>query len=139
MHHIARCCQPIPGDDIVGFITKGRGISIHRNDCEQLIELQLHAPERIVDAIWGENYSSGYSLGLRILANDRSGLLRDITTVLANEKVNVLSVSSRSDIKQQLATIDMNIEIYNLPVLGRILAKLNQLPDVFEAKRHIKS
>lgn len=139
MHHIARCCQPIPGDDIVGFITKGRGISIHCIDCEQLIELQLHAPERIVDAIWGENYASGYSLGLRIIANDRSGLLRDITTILANEKVNVLSVSSRSDVKQQLATIDLNIKINHLPVLGRILAKLNQLPDVFEAKRYIKS
>ncbi|HGJ5882704.1 GTP diphosphokinase [Arsenophonus sp.] len=139
MHHIARCCQPIPGDDIVGFITKGRGISIHCIDCEQLIELQLHAPERIVNAIWGENYASGYSLGLRIIAHDRSGLLRDITTILANEKVNVLSVSSRSDVKQQLATIDLNIEINHLPALGRILAKLNQLPDVFEAKRYIKS
>lgn len=135
MHHIARCCQPIPGDNIVGFITKGRGISIHRADCEQLAELSSHAPERIVDAVWGENYSSGYSLVVRVVANDRSGLLRDITTILANEKVNVLGVSSRSDVKQQLATIDMNIEIYNLQVLGRILAKLNQLPDVIEAKR----
>ncbi|MFN6881093.1 GTP diphosphokinase, partial [Proteus mirabilis] len=62
MHHIARCCQPIPGDNIVGFITKGRGISIHRADCDQLAELLSHAPERIVDAVWGENYSSGYSL-----------------------------------------------------------------------------
>lgn len=135
MHHIARCCQPIPGDNIVGFITKGRGISIHRADCEQLAELTSHAPERIVDAVWGENYSSGYSLVVRVIANDRSGLLRDITTILANEKVNVLGVSSRSDVKQQIATIDMNIEIYNLQVLGRILAKLNQLPDVIEAKR----
>lgn len=135
MHHIARCCQPIPGDNIVGFITKGRGISIHRADCEQLAELSSHAPERIVDAVWGENYSSGYSLIVRVVANDRSGLLRDITTILANEKVNVLGVSSRSDVKQQIATIDMNIEIYNLQVLGRILAKLNQLPDVIEAKR----
>ncbi|MGV3169632.1 GTP diphosphokinase [Proteus vulgaris] len=135
MHHIARCCQPIPGDNIVGFITKGRGISIHRADCEQLAELLSHAPERIVDAVWGENYSSGYSLVVRVVANDRSGLLRDITTILANEKVNVLGVSSRSDVKQQIATIDMNIEIYNLQVLGRILAKLNQLPDVIEAKR----
>ncbi|HGJ5875219.1 MAG TPA: GTP diphosphokinase [Arsenophonus sp.] len=139
MHHIARCCQPIPGDDIVGFITKGRGISIHRIDCEQMLELQSHAPERIVDAIWGEHYPSGYSLGVQIIANDRSGLLRDITTILANEKVNVFSVSSRSDVKQQLAIIDMNIEIYNLQVLGRILAKLNQLPDVLEAKRYIRS
>lgn len=135
MHHIARCCQPIPGDNIVGFITKGRGISIHRADCDQLAELLSHAPERIVDAVWGENYSSGYSLVVRVVANDRSGLLRDITTILANEKVNVLGVSSRSDVKQQIATIDMNIEIYNLQVLGRILAKLNQLPDVIEAKR----
>ncbi len=135
MHHIARCCQPIPGDDIVGFITQGRGISIHRADCEQLAELKNHAAERLVDAAWGDCYSSGYSLVVRIEANDRSGLLRDITTILANEKVNVLSVTSRSDTKQQLATIDMEIEIYNLPVLSRALNRLNQLPDVIEAKR----
>ena len=136
MHHIARCCQPIPGDEIVGFITKGRGISIHSADCEQLAELQSHAPERVIDAVWGENYSSGYSLVVRVIANDRSGLLRDITTILANEKVNVLGVSSRSDVKQQLATIDMTIELYNIEVLSRVLAKLNQLADVIEAKRH---
>ncbi|WP_315709507.1 GTP diphosphokinase [Brenneria uluponensis] len=135
MHHIARCCQPIPGDDIVGFITRGRGISIHRADCEQLDDLRVHAPERIVEAVWGESYSSGYSLVVRVTANDRSGLLRDITTILANEKVNVLGVSSRSDVKQQVATIDMEIEIYNLQVLGRVLAKLNQLPDVIDARR----
>lgn len=135
MHHIARCCQPIPGDDIVGFITQGRGISIHRADCDQLAELQSHAPERIVDAVWGESYSAGYSLMVRVTANDRSGLLRDITTVLANEKVNVLAVASRSDTKQQLAKIDMNIEIYNQQVLSRVLGKLNQLPDVIDAHR----
>lgn len=135
MHHIARCCQPIPGDEIIGFITQGRGISIHRSDCDQLNELRSHAPERIIDAVWGESYSSGYSLVVRVMANDRSGLLRDITTILANEKVNVLGVASRSDTKKQLATIDMDIEIYNLQVLGRVLAKLNQLPDVIDARR----
>ncbi|MBJ3813800.1 GTP diphosphokinase [Shimwellia pseudoproteus] len=135
MHHIARCCQPIPGDEIIGFITQGRGISIHRADCDQLAELRNVAPERIVDAVWGETYSAGYSLVVRVTANDRSGLLRDITTILANEKVNVLGVTSRSDTKQQLATIDMNIEIYNLQVLGRVLAKLNQVPDIIDARR----
>ncbi|MEQ0582721.1 GTP diphosphokinase [Pantoea dispersa] len=135
LHHIARCCQPIPGDDIVGFITQGRGISIHRADCDQLSELISHAPERIVDAVWGESYSSGYSLVVRVTANDRSGLLRDITTILANEKVNVLGVSSRSDTKKQLATIDMDIEIYNQQVLGRVLARLNQVPDIIDARR----
>ncbi len=135
MHHIARCCQPIPGDDITGFITQGRGISIHRADCDQLSELISHAPERIVDAVWGESYSSGYSLVVRVTANDRSGLLRDITTILANEKVNVLGVSSRSDTRKQLATIDMDIEIYNQQVLGRVLARLNQVPDIIDARR----
>ena len=135
MHHIARCCQPIPGDEIVGFITQGRGISVHRADCEQLAELRSHAPERIVDAVWGESYSAGYSLVVRVVANDRSAILRDITTILANEKVNVLGVASRSDTKQQLATIDMTIEIYNLQVLGRVLGKLNQVPDVIDARR----
>jgi len=135
MHHIARCCQPIPGDEIVGFITQGRGISVHRADCDQLEELRNHAPERIVDAVWGETYSAGYSLVVRVTANDRSGLLRDITTILANEKVNVLGVASRSDTRQQLANIDMTIEIYNLQVLGRVLSKLNQVPDVIDARR----
>ncbi len=135
LHHIARCCQPIPGDDITGYITQGRGISIHRSDCEQLSDLISHSPERIVDAVWGESYSSGYSLIVRLVANDRSGLLRDITTILANEKVNVLGVSSRSDTRKQLAMIDMEIEIYNQQVLARILSRLNQLPDVIEAKR----
>ena len=135
MHHIARCCQPIPGDEIVGFITQGRGISIHRADCDQLADLISHAPERIVDAVWGESYSSGYSLVVRVTANDRSGLLRDITTILANEKVNVLGVASRSDTRKQLATIDMDIEIYNQQVLGRVLARLNQVPDIIDARR----
>lgn len=98
-----------------------------------MAELRSHAPERIVDAVWGESYSAGYSLVVRVVANDRSGLLRDITTILANEKVNVLGVASRSDTKQQLATIDMTIEIYNLQVLGRVLGKLNQVPDVIDA------
>lgn len=74
-------------------------------------------------------------LVVRVEANDRSGLLRDITTILANEKVNVLGVASRSDTRQQLATIDMTIEIYNLQVLGRVLGKLNQVPDVIDARR----
>ena len=72
---------------------------------------------------------------VRIFANDRSGLLRDITTILANEKVNVLSVASRSDTKKQLATIDMEVELYNLQVLDRVLSRINQLPDIIEAKR----
>ncbi|KUE78329.1 GTP diphosphokinase [Aeromonas schubertii] len=135
MTHIARCCQPIPGDSIVGFITQGRGVSIHREDCEQLKELSRRNPERIIDAIWGENYSGGYGLTIRIESNDRSGLLRDITTVLANEKINVMGVRSRSNVKLQTAQIDMELEIYNIDAFNRALAKLSQLPDMISVKR----
>lgn len=135
MHHMARCCQPIPGDDIVGYITMGRGISIHRSDCEQFLELQNNSPERVVDSVWGENYASGFCISIRIIASDRHGLLRDITTVLANEKISVLGVSSRSDVKKQIATIDMEIELNNVQILSKILARLAKLDDVIEAKR----
>ncbi|AKD38229.1 (p)ppGpp synthetase I/GTP pyrophosphokinase [Pasteurella multocida subsp. multocida OH4807] len=135
MHHIARCCQPIPGDHIMGYITMGRGISIHRSDCEQFLELQQAHPERVVESLWGENYASGFRISIRILASDRSGLLRDITTVLANDKISVLGVSSRTDTKKQLATIDMEIELNNVQVLSKILARLAKLDDVIEAKR----
>lgn len=132
---MAKCCRPIPGDDIIGFVTLGRGVSIHRVDCEQLLELKEHAPERIVDASWNNSNFSSYAMVMRVIANDRSGLLRDITTILANEKVNVLGVSSRSDTKQQIATIDMDMEVNNQESLNRVLVKLNQLPDVIEARR----
>lgn len=135
MHHMARCCQPIPGDAITGYITMGRGISIHRSDCEQFLDLQASHPERVVESVWGDNYAGGFHLNIRIVASDRNGLLRDITTVLANEKISVLGVSSRMDSKKQLATIDMEIELQNVEILSKILARLAKLDDVIEAKR----
>ena len=135
MHHIARCCQPIPGDEIVGYVTMGRGISIHRTDCEQFLELQAAHPERVVESLWGERYDGGFNLNLRILASDRSGLLRDITTVLANEKIRVLGVRTQQDNKKQLITMDLQIELNNVEMLSKILARLTALEDVIEAKR----
>ena len=135
MHHIARCCQPIPGDSIVGYITMGRGISIHRCDCEQFLELQTVHPERVVESRWGDNYSNGFHLNIRIVASDRNGLLRDITTVLANDKISVLGVSTHTDTKRQLANIDMQIELNNVEMLSKILSRLEKLDDVIEAKR----
>ncbi|MFM2479502.1 GTP diphosphokinase [Celerinatantimonas sp. MCCC 1A17872] len=137
MTHIARCCQPIPGDLIQGFITQGRGISIHRADCEQLEELKQRSPERVIDAVWGDNLTGGgYSLTVRVIANDRSGLLRDITTVLANDKVNVVGMNTRSDVKAQTATMDIEVEVYNIDTLSRILTKISQLPGIIDARRY---
>ncbi len=135
MTSIARCCQPVPGDSISGYITQGRGISIHRRECEQLKDLADAHPERIIEAVWGDDCSSGYSLVVRVVANDRGGLLKDITTVLANDKVNVLGLKSYSDVKSESATIDMELEIFNIDTLARVLAKVSQLKGVVEARR----
>lgn len=135
MSHIARCCQPVPGDEIFGFITKGRGISVHRADCEQVKELMRAHPERAVDVVWGENYSGGYKIRMRIIANDRSGLLRDLTSVLAAEKTHVMAMSSSSDVKTQTAAIELELELYNLDGLSRVIAKLTQIDGVSEARR----
>ncbi|WP_417760995.1 GTP diphosphokinase [Shewanella sp.] len=135
MSHLARCCQPVPGDEIFGFITKGRGISVHRADCEQVKELMRAHPERVVDVVWGENYSGGYKVRLRVLANDRTGLLRDLTSVLAAEKSNVLAMNTSSDVKNQTATIELEMEMYNVEGLSRVISKLTQVDGVVEARR----
>ncbi|MBV7316730.1 GTP diphosphokinase [Shewanella sp. NIFS-20-20] len=135
LSHIAQCCQPVPGDDILGFITKGRGISVHREDCEQVKELMRQHPERTVDVVWGDNYSGGYHARIRVVAHDRTGLLRDLTSVLASEKSNVLAMNSSSDTKNQTATIELQMELYNLDALSRVLAKLDQVVGVIEARR----
>ena len=135
MHSIARCCQPIPGDPIVGYITQGRGISIHKADCEQLFELQSLNPARVVEAQWGSYAGEGLSLTIRIIANDRNGLLRDVSAIMANEKVNVLSVASRIDAKRSLAIINMEIQMNNVAMLNKILARITLLDDVIEARR----
>ena len=135
MHSIARCCQPIPGDPIVGYITQGRGISIHKADCEQLFELQSLNPSRVVEAQWGSYAGEGLSLTIRIIANDRNGLLRDVSAIMANEKVNVLSVASRIDAKRSLAIINMEIQMNNVAMLNKILARITLLDEVIEARR----
>ena len=132
--HMARCCHPVRGDDIVGFITHS-GITIHRRGCDQLKHMAQKSPERLVEAEWGENYSQGYAVTIVIEANDRSGLLRDITTIIANERINVLGVSSSSNTKMQLAKIVIRMEVYNINDLTRTLSRLNQMPDVLSARR----
>jgi GTP pyrophosphokinase len=135
MTHMAGCCQPLPGDAIIGYITVGRGIAVHRDDCDQFKNLQENHPERVVEATWGDQYASGYEASIRIVAHDRNGLLRDITSILANEKANVLRMSSNSDVAKQTAIINMTLELYNLDSLNKLLTKISLIDDVIEAKR----
>ncbi|MGN0893598.1 MAG: RelA/SpoT family protein, partial [Succinivibrio sp.] len=138
MTHMAKCCQPIPGDEIIGFVTQGRGISIHRADCEKLKRMISLFPERAVDATWGDNVVTdghGYTVAVRVVGSDYSGFLRDVTTVIANEKMNVLGVRSHVDSSKDLSIIDIDLLVLSIPVFNRVLSKLNDLPHVTSAKR----
>ena len=92
-------------------------------------------PERFIEASWAEQYSGGYVSQLKILANDRSGLLRDVTSILANEKLNVIGMSSDSDVQKQLVTMMIKLEVYNIGAFNRTLTKVSQIDDVIEVKR----
>lgn len=133
--HVARCCQPIPGDEIMGFVTQGRGISIHRADCRQLHAIALRHPSRIVPAQWGEATGTGYTVTIRIVARDYTGLMRDITTVTANEQINVVGVRSRTESSSALSFIDLDLEIVSLGSLDRLLTSIGNLSHVQAARR----
>jgi len=133
--HMAKCCHPVPGDEIVGFITQGRGISVHRTDCEQLSAALKLQPDREVEVQWGEQNQQSYQVTVKIIASDRHGLLRDISTIIANERVGIVGMDSHTDNQKQLMNMTLNVEIANNEILASLISKLSQLNDVIDVKR----
>jgi GTP pyrophosphokinase len=133
--HMAKCCQPVPGDDISGFITQGRGISVHRVDCEQLANALRQQPEREVEVQWGLDSNKSYQVSINVIGSDRQGLLRDISTIIANERVSIVGITSNTDHSKESMSMIISLEINNNEALTRLIAKLNQLDDVTETKR----
>lgn len=132
---IARCCKPVPPDDIVGYITQGRGITIHRADCVNVTRLRDTAPERLLEVAWSGHANQRYPVDVQIDAYDRPGLLKDLSTLLSIEKVNILSVNTRTDNATLEARMDLTLEIESLEVLSRVLQRIGQLPNVLAVKR----
>jgi GTP pyrophosphokinase len=133
--HMAKCCQPVPGDMITGFITQGRGISVHRKDCEQLANLLSSQPERLVDVQWGHENKQSYEATVKIIASDRQGLLRDISTIIANERVSIIGIESHTDTMKQTMAMSIKVEVTTSELLVRVVDKLCQLDDVIQVKR----
>ncbi len=133
--HIAGCCKPLPGEAIVGYITVGRGVSIHRQDCKKLLHLQAVEPERIVEVSWSGRKTETYPVDIEIEAYDRQGLLRDITFMLSNEHINVISMSTDTDVKSHMASMRLRVEVPGLAELANLFAKLNGLPNVANVRR----
>ncbi len=128
--NLGRCCKPVPGDKIVGYVTRGRGVTVHRADCVNI----ANEPERLIDVTWGEaSQEQRYSVAVEIVAYDREGLMLDISTVMADEKVNMSSVNVA--VRQNIATLNLTIEISDMQKLTRILTRLENIPSVTEARR----
>jgi GTP pyrophosphokinase len=135
MSNFARCCRPVPPEPIVGYITQGRGVSIHRQDCGNFLGLNRRSPERIVEISWGESESGAYPVDLSVHAFDRSGLIRDITSLLADDDANVTALKSHADKDSMQVVMEIGIEIQDLPTLSAVITKLEQLPNVVSVRR----
>jgi GTP diphosphokinase / guanosine-3',5'-bis(diphosphate) 3'-diphosphatase len=131
---MARCCNPVPGDDIIGYVTRGRGATIHRSDCPNI--LRLREKERLVRVAWGEPKRT-YPVSVRVKAYDRDGLARDVSNLVANEGINLSLVQAgvNHDSKLSLAVLDLVLEVKDIDQLTRVLTRIEALPNVMEAHR----
>lgn len=132
---MANCCKPVPGDSIMGYITQGRGVTIHRRDCHNAMQLQAEDNIRMIDVGWEGHGQSTYPVDIKVIAYDRTGLLRDVVSVITNEEVNLVASKTHSNRKSLQVDMLLTIEIQSLDQLSRVLTKISQLPNVQEAMR----
>ena len=131
---IARCCQPVPGEPIAGYLTRGRGVSVHRADCAALLRLAASNPQRLLPVEWGVA-GGGYEVDVQIKALDRKGLLKDITTLIAQEDANVTDIQSENARATGRALLRLRLRVADYGQLSTLLGKLDALPGVEEARR----
>ena len=131
---LSKCCNPVPGDNIVGYITKGRGVSVHRSDCKNLKDLFGDDENRMIDVYWQSEDASSYQVDIEIYANDRSGLLADIIAQIATTKTKLIAVNSRAN-KERIAITEVTLEVENLEQLNQVLKVLRKIDSVYEVKR----
>jgi GTP pyrophosphokinase len=133
---LAKCCQPVAGDDIVGYITLGKGVSVHKENCPQLDNLLKMHPEREIEVSWAEGNRGAFSSTLDVLTVDRDGILRDMTTELSNEKIALLGVNSFSNTSNNTALIKLTVEVPNASLLNKLIARLRVIDGVLDISRH---
>ncbi len=130
-----KCCKPVPGDDVIGFITKGSGVTIHKRDCNNVMSLPDEQRIRLVEVEWGSGTGSVFLAEIDITAFDRTGLLRDISAVLANEKINLLGINSSTDRQEQMVYSKLNVEVSSVNQLVLIIDKLSQISNIQSVSR----
>lgn len=132
---MAACCSPIPYDSIVGFITQGKGVTVHRNDCSNILNLRAHEQQRLIEVDWGAETLGEYPVVLELVAYDRQGLLRDITVVTANEGVNVTAMNTLTNAADLTASMRITLSINHIEQMVAAMEKLRQLRNVISVER----
>ena len=131
---LSKCCNPLPGDAIVGYITKGRGVSVHRKDCINVKDLVVSGENRMIDVYWAEEAKTRYNVDIEVYANDRTGLLADVIKEITAAKFNMLAVNTKTT-KERIAIIDITVELENLNELNQVIKTLRKVDSVYEVKR----
>ena len=129
----SKCCNPVPGDEIIGYITKGRGVSVHRKDCINIKEL-FEDEERIIDVEWSETEKASYKVDVEIHSNDRDGLVSDIAKEINNSKAIMLMINSKVN-KERIVITELTLEVENLDELNKVLKALRKIDSVYEVTR----
>lgn len=133
---LSRCCNPVPGDSIIGYITRGRGVSVHRADCSNILNnTDVDGDNRLIDVSWYSASNAAYKAEITILANDRNALLMDITNVIADSKVPLKAVNARTT-KEQIVIMNLTLEITNTEQLEKIIKKIKKVDSIFEVTRN---
>lgn len=132
---MAKCCKPVPGDDIIGYITVGKGVTVHRKDCINILQAKQNKMNRLIQVTWGGDTQNLYLVEIAIRAYDRAGLLHDITAQLTGERINVVAVNTLSNKKDNTADFRFSLEIAGVEALSKVLNRIQQLPNVIEVKR----
>lgn len=135
MTHTANCCKPMPGDSIIGYVTQGSGIAIHKTDCPNIQNFDNSRKSRLIEVSWGNTTINKYTADITIEAYDRHSLIQDITSTIANESLNLIKLNSSIKPNQSVARIDLGVELSSLETLSVLLNKLSSLPNVISARR----
>ena len=130
---LSKCCNPLPGDEIIGYITKGRGVSVHRKDCINVKDL-LTEENRIIDVKWYEETKENYNVNIEVLSNDRNGLLVDILNQIKDTKAKLMGVNTKTT-KERIAVIDLDIEVENIEELNKVIRTIKKVDSVYEVRR----
>ena len=130
---ISKCCSPVPGDEIIGYITRGRGVTVHRKDCKNVKDL-LQDEGRIIDVYWDTEKQSSYNVEISVFANDRDGLLADIIKVISNSESTLIAVSAKSN-REKIAVVELTLEVKNIEDLNKTLRLLGKVDSVYDVKR----